>query len=78
MGRAVVALTTAQDAIEKNGELLWRYDKVSNRTANIATPVYRDGYIFVSSDYGTGGGLLKLTPQGGSVKANDIVHLPRV
>jgi hypothetical protein len=26
VGRAVVALTTAQDAIEKNGELLWVCD----------------------------------------------------
>jgi len=52
--------------------LLWRYDKVSNRTANIATPIYRDGYVFVSTAYGTGGGLLKLTANGGSVKATEV------
>src|SRR6185295_2914823 len=44
-----------------NGELLWRYDKIANRTANIATPIYRDGHVFVSTDYGTGCALLKLT-----------------
>ena len=38
----------------KNGELHWRYPRVSNRTANIATPIVHDGYVFLSSDYGTG------------------------
>lgn len=47
------------------GELLWRYDKVVNRTANIATPIYKDGHIFVSSDYGTGCALLRLDPETG-------------
>jgi hypothetical protein len=50
----------------KNGELLWRYPKVSNRTANIATPIFHDGHVFVSSDYGTGAALLKLGSQGGA------------
>jgi outer membrane protein assembly factor BamB len=48
----------------KDGELLWRYDKVSNRTANIATPIYKDGMIFVSTDYGTGCALLKVNDKG--------------
>ena len=51
-----MAILTGQGAIGlnlKNGELLWRYDKVSNRTANIATPIYHDGYLFVSTAYGT-------------------------
>jgi outer membrane protein assembly factor BamB len=56
----------------QNGELLWRYDKVSNRTANIATPIYRDGYVFVSTAYGTGCALLKLTPEGGGVKMTEV------
>jgi outer membrane protein assembly factor BamB len=50
----------------KNGELLWRYPKVSNQTANIATPIFHDGHVFVSSDYGTGAALLKLGSQGGA------------
>jgi len=48
----------------KTGELLWRYDKVSNRTANIATPIYSNGYLFVSSAYGTGCALLKFEEDG--------------
>jgi outer membrane protein assembly factor BamB len=56
----------------KNGELLWRYPKVANGTANIATPIFHDGHVFVSSDYGTGCALLKLTPAGGGVKASEV------
>jgi outer membrane protein assembly factor BamB len=55
-----------------NGELLWRYDNVANRTANIATPIFRDGHVFYSSAYGTGAALLKLAAEGGGVKANEV------
>jgi outer membrane protein assembly factor BamB len=65
-GEAAVGLSAA------NGELLWRYDRVSNRTANIATPIHRDGHVFLSSDYGTGCALLKLTPSGGGVKMEEV------
>jgi outer membrane protein assembly factor BamB len=74
---AVRGLTvlTAQGAVgvnAKNGELLWRYEKVANRVANIATPIVSQGHVFVSTDYGTGCALLKLTPDGGSVKATEV------
>jgi outer membrane protein assembly factor BamB len=65
-GEAAVGLSAA------NGELLWRYDKVSNRTANIATPIHDRGHVFLSSDYGTGCALLKLTPSGGGVKMDEV------
>jgi len=52
------------------GELLWRYNKVVNGTANIATPIYRDGHVFVSSDYGTGCALLRIEP--GTGKASEV------
>ncbi len=63
--RQVIALSgSAAIGIEEdNGEPLWRYGKVSNRTANIATPIYRDGETFLSSAYGTGCALLKLGPK---------------
>jgi outer membrane protein assembly factor BamB len=47
-----------------DGSLLWSYEKVANRTANIATPIVRGNRVFVSSDYGTGAALLELTPGG--------------
>jgi len=74
-GKRQIATFTGDAALglsAANGELLWRYDKVSNRTANIATPIFRDGHVFVSSDYGTGCALLKLTPTGGGVKASEV------
>ena len=74
-GARRVAVLTAQSVMGldmKNGELQWRYDKVANRTANIATPIVHDGQVFVSSDYGTGCALLKLGVSGGSVSASEV------
>jgi outer membrane protein assembly factor BamB len=64
--KEVIALSgqSAFAVQESTGEVLWRYDKVSNRTANIATPIYQDGTVFLSSAYGTGCALLKLNPKG--------------
>jgi outer membrane protein assembly factor BamB len=63
--RQVIALSgeSAMAVVEQNGEMLWRYPKIANRTADIATPIYRDGYVFVSTAYGTGCALLKLGPK---------------
>ena len=52
----------------QTGKLLWSYDRVSNNTANIATPIARGNRVFVSSDYGTGAALLELTPGSGSAR----------
>jgi len=43
-----------------NGQQLWRYTDVSNQTANIATPIVSDGRVFVSTEYESGGALLKV------------------
>ena len=55
-----------------NGWVMWKYAKISNRTANIATPLYHDGHVFLSSDYGTGCALLKLTAEGDRVNATEV------
>jgi outer membrane protein assembly factor BamB len=73
--KRTVVVFTARGAMGldlKNGEFQWRYDKTSNRTANIATPIVHDGYVFLSSDYGTGCALLKLTPAEGGVSASEV------
>lgn len=49
---------------ESNGELLWRYGKVANNVANIATPIYSNGAVFLSSAYDTGCALLRLNSRG--------------
>lgn len=62
-----VATFTAQGAIGvrlADGKFLWRYDKVANGTANIATPVFHQDQIFYSSNYGTGCALLQLKDDG--------------
>ncbi len=50
--------------LAENGELLWRYNGAANGTANVATPIFHDNHVFVSSDYGTGCALLKLSADG--------------
>jgi len=49
-----------------DGKVLWRYPKAGNRTANVATPIVSGSHVFLSSDYGTGGALLRLVPGGGA------------
>src|SRR5918998_3244765 len=48
----------------ETGALLWDYPKAANGTANAATPVARGNRVFISSDYGNGGGLLEIQPTG--------------
>ena len=70
-----IAVLTGRGALGlniNNGQLMWRYDKVSNRTANVATPIYRDGSIFLSTDYGTGCALIRLTPGATAETATEV------
>ena len=55
-----------------DGRLLWSYDRVANRTANIATPIVRRNRVFLSSDYGTGAALLSLGADGNKVSVSEI------
>ena len=54
------------------GKLLWSYNQVANRTANVATPIVRGNFVFLSSDYGTGAALLELTPGSKSIAAKQV------
>jgi outer membrane protein assembly factor BamB len=55
-----------------DGKLMWTYDKVANRVANIATPIFSDNKVFFTSAYDTGGALLSLTAQNGTVSAQEV------
>ena len=55
-----------------DGRLLWEYGQVSNRTANIATPIVHGNRVFVSSDYGTGCALLEIKRNGNGFRAEEI------
>jgi outer membrane protein assembly factor BamB len=62
-GKTEVVFFTSKRAIgldASDGKLLWEYSRASNGTANVATPVARGNRIFVSSDYGTGAGLVEI------------------
>jgi outer membrane protein assembly factor BamB len=48
----------------EDGRFLWRYNRVANDVANIATPVFVDGSVFASSAYDTGCALIRLEKEG--------------
>jgi outer membrane protein assembly factor BamB len=66
MSRGVVGIEA------ETGKYLWRYNNPANGTANISTPIYHDHYVFASSSYNTGGGLAKLTRDGGKIDAVEV------
>ena len=66
-GTTQVVFFTEQRALGldlKDGKLLWSYPRASNDVANVATPVVRGNRVFVSSDYGTGAGLVEIKADG--------------
>jgi outer membrane protein assembly factor BamB len=65
VGRGVIGVAA------DSGQLLWRYDRIANGTANIPTPIVSGDYVFCSTGYGTGAALLKLTRSGRGVQADE-------
>jgi len=63
-----------------DGSFLWRYDRPANSHGiNCSTPIYRDGMVFASSAYGTGGGLVKLVRNAaGGVDAQEVYFTQRM
>jgi outer membrane protein assembly factor BamB len=56
----------------RDGRLLWSYERASNSTANIATPIVRANHVFFSSDYGTGAGLVEVRAAGNIASASEV------
>ena len=54
-----------------DGEVLWRADRHGN-TAVIPTPIYRDGLVYVTSGYGAGCNLFKITSEVGKFSAEQV------
>ena len=70
-----VVFFTGQRALAvdpRDGRLLWTYDRASNNTANIATPVVRGNRVFFSSDYGTGAGMVTVRAAGNIAAAEEV------
>jgi outer membrane protein assembly factor BamB len=55
-----------------DGKVMFRYDRAANRVANITTPVFFENKVFFTSAYDTGGGLVSLSAQNGSVSASEV------
>jgi outer membrane protein assembly factor BamB len=59
-----------------DGEVLWCYSRVGNRTANISTAIVDGDFVFGSSGYNTGSALLKLAADSrGGVRAQEVYWL---
>ncbi|NJO90783.1 MAG: PQQ-binding-like beta-propeller repeat protein [Chloroflexia bacterium] len=52
----------------KDGKLLWKYSWPNRWSVHPNTPLFKDGEIFISSGYGKGSAMLKLSADGNSVK----------
>jgi outer membrane protein assembly factor BamB len=53
--------TGAVGVSPKDGKPLWRYPWKTQFDLNIATPIHADGKVFISSNYGTGAAVFRLT-----------------
>jgi outer membrane protein assembly factor BamB len=64
-GLTQVVFFTASRALgldSKDGRLLWEYERPANNVRECATPIVRANRVFISSDYGTGGGVVEIKP----------------
>ncbi len=68
-GRGVISVAA------DDGRHLWSYNRIANGTANIATPIIKDDYVFCSTGYGTGAALLQVTSEGGKLSADEVYFL---
>jgi len=70
IGRGLIGIRAA------DGKVLWKYNRVANDVANIATPVVHGDYVFASTAYGAGSVLLKLEKSAdGGVDAKEVYFL---
>ena len=60
------------------GKFLWNYSRANNGTANCTTPVVFNDHVFASSAYGTGGGLVKISPSEAGQKADEVYFEPKM
>lgn len=63
----------------ENGKLYWNYPWETSYDCNIATPIVWGDYVFISSNYGKGCGLLKVSKrQDGSLKIERVYENNRM
>jgi outer membrane protein assembly factor BamB len=71
--RQYIELTPASVAgiAAADGKLLWRAPR-RGQTAVVPTPIYHDGFVYVTSGYGVGCNLFSITPAAGKFTAQQI------
>jgi outer membrane protein assembly factor BamB len=80
-GRPQVVFFTARGLVAvtpDRGEVLWRYGWETEYNANIATPITAGDYVFVSSGYGRGCGVVKVEASGTALSAARVYDKPRM
>jgi outer membrane protein assembly factor BamB len=56
----------------QSGKFLWGYSHAANKVANITEPLVHGDYVFATSCYKTGSGLVKITRDGENFKATEV------
>ena len=69
LGRGVIGVAA------DSGRFLWGYNAVANDIANITTPIIQDDLVFVSTAYGAGSALLRLSKTEDGVGAEEVYFL---
>ena len=73
VGRCLIGVSA------ETGKTLWTYNRVATEHANVATPIVRDDYVFVSACYGGGSALLRVVRRGDEFDVEELYHLvPKV
>ncbi|MBI1370337.1 MAG: PQQ-binding-like beta-propeller repeat protein [Planctomycetes bacterium] len=60
------------------GKFLWEYKHANNGTANVCMPLIKGDYVFASSAYGTGGGLVHVTRDDQTWKVDEVYFEKRM
>ena len=60
----------------ETGRLLWQHPREAPYDVNVATPVYHDGHVAISTTWGRGATLLKLNVDGRDCSVEQIWHNP--
>ena len=70
-GKQIVATMTSKSVIgfgADSDKLMWSKPHVTDWDVNANTPIYKDGYLFTFSGYGTGGQMFKLSADGTQIE----------
>ncbi len=69
IGRGAVGVSAA------DGKLLWNYNRIANRVANIPSPVVQGNFVFVTTSYKTGSAALETLKERSKVRCRRSLFL---